>query len=585
MKGLVLCLALLPRPSLAATATYIPNTSSDISNPERGWFVAMYYYGHGIGNNNPLNQANFQNQVNAPGNNVSGDTHITLVKRIYDLGGIYGGASYANQPLDSNVLQDISTDFSMARELGIKLILRFDYNEGGSGTTGSFADAPESVILNHVAQLAPLLTANEDVIAYMEAGFIGEWGEWHDSTHGLTDPANNNAVPAEADILNAVLAALPSDRMVAVRYPGYVLEIFNTTLPISPGSAFNGGNYARCGTHDDCFESDSGDGGTFDKGTSLGWTQAQFRAFLSQQNDSVQEGGETCGTSAYSSCANSLADLQSQHWSALHCEYDQANIAQWVSNGCINQISMGLGYRYTLIQSTLPASATAGGNLALSFQVTNSGFANCFNARGLELILRPSGQAGGQGTAIAIPQSSAQNTDPRFWQPGQSYTANLNLALPGSLAPGSYEALLNLPDPKPSLHAMPAYAIQLANQGIWEASTGYNKLNQNIQIEPCPGCAAKPDVQGLAVAPNPSQGSPLTLSFTLPGNADSVEIQVYSAAMTLLLQAQQGAKSYGRQSASLDASALGNGAYYVRVAAQSSLGRGKAAVAKLMILR
>ncbi|WP_252864943.1 DUF4832 domain-containing protein [Capnocytophaga ochracea] len=34
---------------------------------------------------------------------------------------------------------------------------------------------------------------------------------------------------------------------------------------------------------------------------------------------------------------------------------------------------------------------------------------------------------------------------------------------------------MNLPDPYQSLAHRPEYSIRLANKGIWEAQTGYNK--------------------------------------------------------------------------------------------------------------
>ena len=176
------------------------------------------------------------------------------------------------------MLNDISNDFAAARSLQIKLVPRFAYNWVGQNGSGS-ADAPQAVIVNHISQLAPILAANEDVIAYLEAGFIGQWGEWHDSTNGLTTAGNNNATAAMSAILNAELAALPADRMIAVRYPGYTLQIFGTTAPISVANAYDGSNYSRIGVHDDCFEVDAYDAGTYQKGATLGWSNTQFKSF------------------------------------------------------------------------------------------------------------------------------------------------------------------------------------------------------------------------------------------------------------------------------------------------------------------
>jgi hypothetical protein len=55
--------------------------------------------------------------------------------------------------------------------------------------------------------------------------------------------------------------------------------------------------------------------------------------------------------------------------------------------------------------------------------------------------------------------------------------------MPEGIEPGDYELLLHLADPYPSIHDRPEYSIRLANQGLWEAETGYNKLNTIVTVE------------------------------------------------------------------------------------------------------
>ena len=47
---------------------------------------------------------------------------------------------------------------------------------------------------------------------------------------------------------------------------------------------------------------------------------------------------------------------------------------------------------------------------------------------------------------------------------------------------GAYDMLLSLPDAAPQLAAKAAYAIQLANPGVWEPSTGLNRLNRILTV-------------------------------------------------------------------------------------------------------
>jgi len=42
--------------------------------------------------------------------------------------------------------------------------------------------------------------------------------------------------------------------------------------------------------------------------------------------------------------------------------------------------------------------------------------------------------------------------------------------------------LLHLPDEYASIAARPEYSIRLANNDVWEANTGYNKLNHTLKM-------------------------------------------------------------------------------------------------------
>jgi hypothetical protein len=56
--------------------------------------------------------------------------------------------------------------------------------------------------------------------------------------------------------------------------------------------------------------------------------------------------------------------------------------------------------------------------------------------------------------------------------------------LPSNLPLGTYDLLLNLPDPTTNLRNRVAYSVRLANQSVWEVSTGYNSLLHSIRVNP-----------------------------------------------------------------------------------------------------
>jgi len=129
--------------------------------------------------------------------------------------------NYRDRLIDQNGLNTIRSAFTTARSRGLKLVIRFAYNPGpGSTTDANLAnpDAPIDLVLQHIEQLKPILVENSDVIAVMQAGFVGHWGEWHSSKY-------LHSLEARRAVIDALFSALPKDRMLQIRYPRYK-EIF-----------------------------------------------------------------------------------------------------------------------------------------------------------------------------------------------------------------------------------------------------------------------------------------------------------------------------------------------------------------------
>ena len=119
-----------------------------------------------------------------------------------------------NEPISQAYLDKIREDFRIIRKAGIKVVLRFAYT---SNSTEPYGDATPEQVQEHIAQLKPILHENTDVIAVLQAGFIGAWGEWYYTDHFATGSPNN--VTAEdmeerASLLYSLLDALPASRQV-----------------------------------------------------------------------------------------------------------------------------------------------------------------------------------------------------------------------------------------------------------------------------------------------------------------------------------------------------------------------------------
>ena len=162
---------------------------------------------------------------------------------------------FRDRAIDATTLDALRDALAVAREDGFEVVVRFAYNLGPY--PDSEPDAPLSRIREHLGQLRPVLREGEDVIAVVQAGFIGAWGEWHTSTNGLdTDPSARRAV------VEALLDAVPASRSTQIRYPLYLSELAGGS-PLDASRAWDGSFESRLGFHNDCFLSSDTDVGTY----------------------------------------------------------------------------------------------------------------------------------------------------------------------------------------------------------------------------------------------------------------------------------------------------------------------------------
>jgi len=418
------------------TSTTISYDSSEaiFANPERGFYAYRSV---------PISSSFLHSLRNS---------NVTIVQRIYII------PHFVNDTLSSSFLETMSNDFQTAREGGAKLVLRFSYTNQIDGE-----DAPLDRVLYHINQIEPLLRENYNVIVYMDAGFIGAWGEWYYSTNNLNNTEDQRTV------LFALLDALPMDRMVLVRTPEYKRQIYDYFDPLIPEEAFNGTKRARTGAHNDCFLA-----GPWDYGTYI--DIEEDKTFLNLDNRYVPQGGETCHPSEFSVCSNALIDLERLHWSVLNKDYHPVVLQSWEDDGCMNEVKRRLGYRFRLLNAVIQDSVPPSGAFHTNFSIVNNGWASPFNPRNLEIILRNS-EGSDDFYWLKIDE------DPRLWMPGDTAHVSIEAGIPDDMPIGSYDILLNFPDPAPALHNRSNYSIRLANLNVWEESTGFNSLLYTIIVD------------------------------------------------------------------------------------------------------
>ena len=406
----------LSAPVLADTTYRFTGTKTEFPNPESGWWKFS-----GGGSFLAVTDSQLAERAR------SGLRVVLAVVRLDD---------YRDKPLPASVLTSLEASFALARKNGLKVILRVAYNypiaDGQSGE-----DAPLPIVLNHIKQLGPVITANADTIVAMQGGFIGKWGESHSSTNGLDSPVN------KLKIRDAIYAVVPKTLAMQWRYPRDITSW-------QPADT-------RMGFHNDCFLASDSDGGTFfgdakeSKRLRDAMVAATSRSFYSAETCNIRP------TEARYDCKAILSEGAQFHLSSLNLDYYRVFHDTWRKQGCFDEVSRKLGYDLRLVSMTIGRRGT------VKLTVANDGWARPAQARPLVLTAYLAGRVVGQS----------------------AFTQKLDMALPGvtTTFSGSMprarkldKLCLSAPDTSARLAKNRAYAVRFANDDArgqsWDANLG-----------------------------------------------------------------------------------------------------------------
>ncbi|MGE4288702.1 MAG: DUF4832 domain-containing protein [Salinivirgaceae bacterium] len=439
---------------LAQTTTmHYLTTTAEIANPERGW------YDH--------TQTGDANYVILKARDLIKNReaeNITLILRLFYLKG------FVDQDSVSEAYRvNMQHDFDSIRAAGIKCIVRFAYS---SSTSSTVWDAAPEKVYSHIESLRNVLQKNSDVIAGVQAGFIGVWGEWYYTKNfagagyqpSATDQENRRI------LVEKLLDVFPENISVQGRTPAIMKNIVQTNEPISDEEAYDGSYKSRIGHHNDCYLANSSDYGTY---TSL----SDDLAYLHQTTKYTIAGGETCDASnSYSDCSNAVERNELLHWTYLNRNYNVSVYNKWKNQECYDQINIALGYRISLNSTIIDNAVSSGSDLELTLNLVNNGYAAPTQYKPLQIVLTHTITK----NQVVLPYTGT-NSDIRFWFPGQIQTTG-TVSIPDTLSDGNYTVSLQLPDQDEMLAKNPAYSIQFANVGLWDEAAGQNSLNHIVTV-------------------------------------------------------------------------------------------------------
>ena len=479
----------------ATNVTYKADESTIFTNPERG-FITMLE-GH-LSESNPYC---IKGQEGALDNHANKDFG-TLILAHYYLENFRNTGT-----IPQKVLNAFDEDMQVLRNKGMKAIIRFSYINGTyekSNGEESAKDAPLSIVKQHLAQYKSHWQANADVIFCFQAGLIGAWGEWYYTDNFGNMQGTINA--SRRELLDELLATVPQDRCIQLRTPLFKTGYIGSTKPLTASEAYQNTAKARLGHHNDAFLYHADNMGTYED-------TATQKPYIAQETLYVPIGGEsdiTKSSQAKTEASHdaTVAEMSRLHWTFIQSGYSQTVTNMWRENGTFDELNRNMGYRFQLVSATLPDKAKAGDKVSVNIKIKNVGYAPLYNERPVNIVLK---------SANAVYTIRLQS-DPRTWLPnGVVSTIDEQITIPSNIANGTYQMYLRMPDAYASIASRAAYAVRFANENVWEASSGMNKLNASIVVS---GGSDTPE------PPTPDDG------IELPATLNKANVSDYSEDMT-----------------------------------------------------
>ena len=334
-------------------------SNENLQNPDRGW-----YFQKG-GDYSYVSHLDIEPKDNA-----------SLMRLYFSL------YEFQNKSIDVYTLDRLKRILIKANNVGIKIIPQFYYHYGDPKKekkrkkevkSGRWISPNKEIILKHIEQVSQIINSNKESIAYIHAGFIGSWGEWHSDQYG--DGYKGSKKKFRKKIIEKYLNELDEDIYIALRYPSDHKQMKDLD------------GYERLGLHNDC--------------ANYKWdTYPKYKAHKFTINSPMD--GETCELPPKTSyeCKDMKMYFQKYQFDSHNISNWSGAIDRWKRGGCLEEIGKKLGYRFVLKNSKYVDGY-------VYFKVKNVGWGKSFKSRKVSIKVNN--------------KIFKSMIDIKKWKPGESY--------------------------------------------------------------------------------------------------------------------------------------------------------------------
>ncbi|WP_029004775.1 DUF4874 domain-containing protein [Azorhizobium doebereinerae] len=387
--------------------------------------------------------------------------------------GTLGASGTTSGGTSWSIPEQLQEKLALVRAAGLKVILRFIYNFGpttslynaGDSTCGMPnvpPDRPISDILTDMQAVSAVVLENADVVFALEAGFIGYWGEWHNSS------CSQNATPDAHNVfLDQFRSTFQSRLNLEVRYPYVLLDYAKYKGRARPDYKALG-----LGIHNDAFASSADDLGTFT--AREGYSSGELRAAALAAGAALTTTGEFARHYPQrQDCRPFIPYAQRYSLTSQNLQTTPAVAQGWYDSKppCYARVLRSIGPHLALDRASFtPAGMAPGLGLTVRVSLRNHGMSRF--ARNRPILLYARKATGGAPFQIGKLDGNLTRLPPNG---AAALRATGRARFPGR---GTYDLLLRLPDPHQRLAGRDEYALPVENVGVGNVLPGYALLGR-----------------------------------------------------------------------------------------------------------
>ncbi len=378
--------------------------------------------------------------------------------------------------ITEDTIQKLNTWVEQIREAGGTAIVRFAYDDF-DGNANLEPDIEQ--IEKHIEQLKPFFEANEDIIACVETGFLGPYGEQH--TSKIVTDENIKRVT------DKLLEVVPESRTVSVRRPRYYACVTGANInTIDQDMPEKGTPAYRVGVFNDGYLGSKSDLGTF-------LNRSKELAWLNKQATHTLYGGEVVlgiptelddNGNVFNSPEHIEEEMFITHTSYLNEEWNDKVIngyknttyngkdELYKSSNVFTYVKNHLGYRFVLNKVTMPISVAQSQKLNIKIDLKNVGAGNVVNQKNAYIILKNAEKEYQFITDIDIRELLSLET--------ANYEIPINIDK--EIITGEYDVYLKIVDYKSGAQetkrTIRFASLDKLNEDVWNEEIGANKIGK-----------------------------------------------------------------------------------------------------------